>query len=252
MRNFQVRKPLQIRPQHLHLGGLRLANNDSGIDTGQQVQRLLKKLDRAGAVEKSEAFVEKSSGGAVDFHTQLPRARFGAGISDRVLLRHRALACDGLSDKQDAFQQRRLAATIGSHQGHTTWPAPSVLFGHCCRADGPLRHALARPSPRDSRKYSSSLYQSRSSLLQSACLSVTGGRGHVQLARASAASARLNESLVIPTGPKRSGLGHNIGWGCAHSVDRTTAYGGSLKRGTDRLNLAQISVPQHRAHYHLA
>ncbi len=149
VRDAEVGQPLQIGLQHKRLVGLWLADHDGYIDARQHVRCFLQKFDGARAIEDGETFVHVMRGGCVHFHAHLAGASFRGRITHRVLGRHRTFARNRAGDGKNAFQERRLAAPVRSHQGHCTWPTSSVLSRHSClslkprRPDAPARNRWA-------------------------------------------------------------------------------------------------------------
>ena len=137
MGNLEIGETLQIRLEHLNLGGFRLDDDDGRIHALDRVQRILQEFDRTGAVEEGETLIQIGGSRAIDLDAHLARAGFRTAVADGVALGDGSFARRRSGGEQNALQQRGLAAAVRSYQGHGAWPFSSVRIGHYLPPWGP-------------------------------------------------------------------------------------------------------------------
>ena len=130
-RHIEVFEFAQDHAQGRQLSLVGLADDDGRVAQRQDVARLMRKLDRAGAVDESVAVAEIVDGGDIGLDAGGVGARLGAGIADRRAVAHRSLARQGAGAGEDAFEQGRLAALERADQRNQSRPAhaPFAVLG---------------------------------------------------------------------------------------------------------------------------
>ena len=151
--NAAVLQLLHDQLQRRHALGVGLAHDDGGVAGGQRQRTFVLEFDRAGRVDEGEAVAEEGGVGNVELDAHAVVARFRGSVSNRVPVRHLALARDGAGANEDGFEQGGLAGEIGPNQcdaagaaaGWASGLPHGVLLKWLRRMDA--RRSAGRPAP---------------------------------------------------------------------------------------------------------
>ena len=82
MRDVLLVEKFQKRRQRLDLSGIGFSHHDSGVDTGQDIDRFLQKFQRTGTIKKEKSVTHKFGCGGVQLYPHLLGLGLGRSIPE--------------------------------------------------------------------------------------------------------------------------------------------------------------------------